>query len=118
MLILKRPNRHGDKCPGEQRGKFMGDGGSGGANYGGHQLGNHQIATCYNCEEILLSEEILKLKKNIFFFKRRRKSYMCGPKSYVREKFRWGKLNGQSREKPLNKSSGDLKANTQLRSKR
>lgn len=80
MLILKRPNRHGDKCPGEQRGKFMGDGGSGGANYGGHQLGNHQIATRYNCEEILLSEEILKLKKNIFFFQEKEKKLYVWPK--------------------------------------
>lgn len=32
-------------------------------------------------------------------------------KLHVREKFIWGKLNGQAREKPQNSGSGGLKGN-------
>lgn len=56
----------------------------GGDNYGGHQLGNHRIATHYNCEETLLSEEILKFKKKKKKIQGQgRKRKLGGPKHYM-----------------------------------
>lgn len=70
----------------------------GGDNYGGHKLGNHQMATHYDGEETLLLEEILE-QKNVQKVGRGegrgRKRKLYAPKKLgMREKFNWGKLTG------------------------